>query len=105
MTEMINLTEAEPGPHGLDPTNCPTFYDCCHCTVETLVHNIERAEAAEAELAHLRALLARRDELPTVCPACIDMGVAVVPRVVWDGTTLCCPSCGFDALGKDDGDE
>ena len=38
------------GPHGMDPEECPTFHDGCHCTVENLVHNIERAEAAEAKL-------------------------------------------------------
>lgn len=37
-------------PHDVDPENCPTFYDSCHCTVDTLVHNIERAEKAEAQL-------------------------------------------------------
>lgn len=37
------------GPH-LIPTDCPTYYDGCHCLVETLVHNIERAQKAEARL-------------------------------------------------------
>lgn len=33
-----------------DMGDCPTFYDGCHCTHETLAHNIQRAEAAEAKL-------------------------------------------------------
>lgn len=36
------------GPHD-DPAKCPTYYDGCHCTVETLEHNIKRADEAEAE--------------------------------------------------------
>lgn len=42
------------GPHGMEPELCPTFHDGCHCTVENLVHNIERAEAAEALLEAVR---------------------------------------------------
>ena len=38
-----------PGPHAFDPTDCPTFYDFCRCTVENLEHNIERAEEADRE--------------------------------------------------------
>lgn len=38
------------GPHGGDGTDCPAFYDHCHCTVETLKHNIERADKFEAQL-------------------------------------------------------
>lgn len=26
------------------PEDCPTYYDGCHCTMETMVHNMERAE-------------------------------------------------------------
>jgi hypothetical protein len=33
-------------PHS-DHDDCPTYYDGCNCTVETLIHNIERAERAE----------------------------------------------------------
>jgi len=33
------------------PDGCPTYYDGCHCTVEVLRHNIERADSAEAKLA------------------------------------------------------
>lgn len=29
---------------------CPTWYDGCHCTVATLLHNIGRADQAEARL-------------------------------------------------------
>ena len=32
-----------PGPDG-----CPTWYDGCNCNLETLTHNIRRAEVAEA---------------------------------------------------------
>ena len=44
------LTDGAVGPHSCDPENCPTFYDYCHCTVESLVHNINHAEALEAQL-------------------------------------------------------
>ena len=36
-------------PHDC-PERCPTYYDGCDCTVEVLVHNIERAKKAEAGL-------------------------------------------------------
>ncbi len=36
-------------PHGVDSTNCPTFYDCCHCTVETLVFQIKRADKLQTD--------------------------------------------------------
>ena len=36
-------------PHD-GPENCPTYHDGCNCTVEVLVHNIERAEKAEARI-------------------------------------------------------
>ena len=51
-------------PHGVDPKNCPTFYDGCHCTVETLIHNIDRAEKAEAELHDLSWRNVSKGELP-----------------------------------------
>lgn len=38
------------GPHET-PDNCLTWYDGCNCTLETLAHNIARAEKAEADLA------------------------------------------------------
>lgn len=37
------------GPHA-GPESCPTYYNGCHCLVETLVYNIERAQKAEARL-------------------------------------------------------
>lgn len=37
------------GPH-TDPKDCPTWYDWCHCTVDALEHNIQRAQTAEAAL-------------------------------------------------------
>jgi len=33
-------------PHQ-SPEECPTYFDCCHCTVENLKHQMARAEAAE----------------------------------------------------------
>ena len=39
-------------PH-LEPTNCPTYHDGCHCTVETLIHNIKRAEKADKRIKEL----------------------------------------------------
>jgi hypothetical protein len=51
------------GPDDHTADNCPTYYDGCHCTVETLVHNIKRAEEAERELELMRGRQAaeRRD--------------------------------------------
>lgn len=37
-----------------DPKECPTWYDGCNCNVETLTHNIDRAQKAEAEIGRLR---------------------------------------------------
>lgn len=48
--DMVHLTtQVEEGPHAR-AEDCPTFHDGCHCTVETLIYNIKRAEAAEAIL-------------------------------------------------------
>ena len=41
-------------PHD-GPERCPTYYDGCNCTVEALVHNIERAERDEARMVELGA--------------------------------------------------
>jgi hypothetical protein len=41
-------------PHKSDE-ECSTYYDGCHCTVETMEHNIDRAEKAEALVASLQA--------------------------------------------------
>ena len=41
-------------PHD-GPERCPTYYDGCNCTVEVLVHNIERAKKAERRVAELEA--------------------------------------------------
>lgn len=61
------LTQAQQGigegvarPHDT-PEGCPTYYDGCNCTVEALVHNIERAEKAERRVAELES--ASRDAL------------------------------------------
>lgn len=51
-------------PHDVDPDNCPTWYDGCHCTVEALVHNIERAEKAEAKLDAQQWRYLSKGELP-----------------------------------------
>lgn len=49
------------------PESCPTWYDGCHCTVDALRHNIERAEKAEA----------KRDALASK---------AVEMELLWSGT-------------------
>ena len=61
------LTQAQQGigegvarPHDT-PEGCPTYYDGCNCTVEALVHNIERAEKAEARVAELESRLSSLD--------------------------------------------
>ena len=41
-------------PHD-GPERCPTYYDGCNCTVEVLLHNIERAQKAERRVAELEA--------------------------------------------------
>ena len=58
-------------PHG-GADACPTFYDGCHCTVDTLDHNCRRAEAAEAALSSAREEAARRliEALECVKAAC-----------------------------------
>ena len=50
------ITRPHDGPEG-----CPTYHDGCNCTVEVLVHNIERAKKAERRVAELEALLRRVD--------------------------------------------
>ena len=44
------ITRPHDGPEG-----CPTYHDGCNCTVEVLVHNIERAQKAERRVAELEA--------------------------------------------------
>ena len=48
------LGEGITRPHG-GPEDCPTYHDGCNCTVEVLVHNIERAEKAETRVVELEA--------------------------------------------------
>lgn len=48
----VHLFDPHPNAEG-----CPTFYDGCNCTVENLVHNIQRAEAAEQRIAILEEAL------------------------------------------------
>ena len=43
-------------PH-LESIDCPTYHDGCHCTVETLIHNIKRAEKADERVKELKAKL------------------------------------------------
>lgn len=62
----------------------------------------DRWPAALDELDRLRALFARREEMPYYCEKCV-MGIAEVRRLEWDGETLRCPHCGVDALEGDDG--
>ena len=47
---------ASPWDHAAE--SCPTWYDGCHCTLDALRHNIERAEKAAAERDKLQADLA-----------------------------------------------
>ena len=44
------ITRPHDGPEG-----CPTYHDGCNCTVEVLVHNIERAKRAERRVSELEA--------------------------------------------------
>ena len=48
----LGIGEGTTRPHG-SPEQCPTYYDGCNCTVEALVHNIERARKAEARITEL----------------------------------------------------
>jgi hypothetical protein len=48
-----------------DLDNCPTFHDGCHCTVETLLHNIAQAEKSESRVAELEAKWPERRKCPT----------------------------------------
>lgn len=43
-------------PHS-NPQDCPTYYDGCNCTVDTLKYNIERAEIAEDKLSKIRDII------------------------------------------------
>ena len=42
-----------------DPKDCPTWYDNCHCNVETLEHNIKRVDELNAELEALKGTSAQ----------------------------------------------
>jgi hypothetical protein len=56
MDESLGLVN---GPHD-DPAKCPTYYDGCNCTVETLKHNLNCLMLVEEER---DSLLLQRDEL------------------------------------------
>ena len=45
MDESLGLVN---GPHD-DPAKCPTYYDGCNCTVETLKHNLNCLKLVEEE--------------------------------------------------------
>lgn len=65
------------GPHGVDPTDCGTFNDCCHCTVGTLEHVSESLDALQARL----------DAWRPVVEAAIDLsGDVLGPR--WEGAGI-----------------
>jgi hypothetical protein len=49
-------------PHK-DGEDCYTYYDGCNCTVETLNHNIRRADAAEAKLKFQGRAISKDDRL------------------------------------------
>jgi hypothetical protein len=57
-----------------DPADCPTYYDGCNCSVETLIHNIERAAKAETQLAEMRQAVS----------ATADQCVVMQARVMMD---------------------
>ena len=46
------LVEGSTRPHN-SPSECPTYYDGCNCSVDCLVFNIDRAEKAEARVVAL----------------------------------------------------
>ena len=49
--EFVKLaTKGDIGPHEFDAKDCPTFYDGCHCTVETLEHSIDRCEQLKKKI-------------------------------------------------------
>lgn len=49
-----NVAFIKGAPHD-EIDGCPTYCDGCNCTVESLVHNIYRAQAAEAEATKAKA--------------------------------------------------
>lgn len=51
--DRLEAAESLTRPHDGTPKDCPTYYDGCHCTVETLVFNIKRAETAENRIKEL----------------------------------------------------
>lgn len=78
MAEARRQSAMLPGAPHEDPADCPAFYDGCHCDVEALVHNVDRAEKAEAEAARLRkALEEARGRALHGCRQCWDV-VSVV---------------------------
>lgn len=48
-------------PHA-NPENCPTYYDGCRCSVDTLKHNIDRAETAEAHISVMKENIERLEK-------------------------------------------
>ena len=81
LREQMDAAFLQGAPHQGD--GCPTEHDAgCNCTVETLVHNIRRAERAEADNARLRAELAAlvqtgeklRQDLDRLSGQALDLG-------------------------------
>lgn len=75
--------------------SCPTYYDGCNCTVECLVHNIDRAEVALAERDALRssltAMTAERDRLRACLTKLRADGLDIddlLAAPVWTGKVL-----------------
>lgn len=72
------------GPHD-DPSNCPTWYDHCCCTVENLEYNIERAErlsdACAYGLDELRGVVAALESLGQLCEE-DDAGFIVLVEIL-----------------------
>ena len=62
LKEITHVFETTPGPHGCDPTDCPTFYDGCNCTVENLVGLFKDADTLRTKNAALEAEVARLKE-------------------------------------------
>ena len=115
----LGIGEGTTRPHG-SPEQCPTYYDGCNCTVEVLVHNIERAKKAEAgnRLADLEEELERSNKFLEDAKAAFNAKVDVLeadldryremvsPANAIDlgefiGPVKPCPFCGSVALERD----
>lgn len=89
MDEPLGLVN---GPHD-DPAKCPTYYDGCNCTVETLRHNMNCLTLIEKERDNLKL---RAHELQKLAR-----------RIISDRACICnVPShrCGTNQMLEDLGD-